>query len=172
MWTYPRTLVTGSAVTISVFIFGNLSAPSITFTNPSASVIVKGCVSTVEHVEIMFTPTQIEQLEKSGSSFKSILTQLGSNCPTPLSSITVSSVASGKTCRKIKVTKDEARSDSSNLVVMFQVNSNGCRTWWIVLAAVLGGVVLIALVIGILTLTYTPLRRNVAPFWNRRAATS
>lgn len=166
VWTYPRTLSQAIVANVPIVIVGNLTAPSVTISNPSASITVQGCVETTT-VEITLTPAQIEVLQKTPSAPRTILTQLGSHCPNSLASVTVSSSTSGKTCKKLKATKDDVNSNASNLAIALRVDVGGCRVWWIVLASVLGGVVIIATIIPILYFTYKPFRRLVSPFRRR-----
>lgn len=163
-WTSDGSIAGPISVSSSIFVVGNLTSPSIDFINPSASITVRGCIGTTS-IQIILTPAQLKELEKNPS--KHLLTQLGSNCSSSVSAIQVSSSLSGKSCKRVTASTDLTKSDASNLVVTFTVNSSKCNVWWIVVASVLSSLVLIVLIIAILSLTVTPFRKKIAPFWNR-----
>lgn len=131
-------------VSSPLIIFGNLSAPIITITNVHVTIVVHGCID-IETVELLLTPEQVQELQKDPDLTKHFLAQLGSNCPTELSDIPVLTGVTRKSCKKVKASTP--KSDSSNLFVTLQVNSNACNLWWIVLVSVFGGIIAVTLVV-------------------------
>lgn len=156
-----------------IIISGNLSAP-ITVTNPSTSIIVKECISSNTTITIVLTPAQIEQLRLEPSLSNRLLTQLGANCTESASTILVSAVISGKTCKKVSVRSDVGKSDHASLSVVFRISTSQCNIWWIALASVLGGLAVVGIVGFVLVFKVKPLRRRFLPssFSTRQATTA
>lgn len=147
-WTYygsytapTLTIPSGTSDTI---VFGNVSSTSVVITGLGGSLTIQsGCATNLSSVTIELTVSEVEAL-KSGTSLTIITIDGGSAC-TDLSTVAVSATVSGKTCRKLKASN---HANGNSLSVLFSIDSSSCRTWWIILVAVLASVV----VIGVVTL--------------------
>ena len=71
-----------------------------------------------------------------------------------------------KSCKKIKTDKI---STSSSLSMAFNVSNSGCNTWWIILASVVCGVIILGIaVVAVLAIVWRPFREKIRPFSHKR----
>lgn len=144
-----------------VTIGGNLTiSENLIIPSTDTSITVSGCAY-INNIEIDITTI-------SSGSTKTLVVQNGANCAS-LGSSSLKVVDRSKDCKKRSATF--SKSDSNRLSVIFSVNSSACNTKWIILGAVLGGLVLLALIGLILLFTLNKnARQCVRPYSKRRAA--
>ena len=139
-------IVPGSAGVITVI--GNVTVTngSIVFGGSGSTLKVEGCVI-VEGggVVIDLTGKGTTKLPSTSGSV-TLIAQEGSNCSSDLSKTPLSVKNDPKNCKKTSAKYDAEHSTKSALTVLFVIDSSKCDTKWIILGAVLGAVVIIALV--------------------------
>jgi hypothetical protein len=139
-------------ITGGVVIGGDLTvADTLTFSGLSSTLKVNGCVIIDGGITIILTKEEVDQLSKASDKTKLLLTSGCDISSLETLPITIEHTSQKKPCEKVTATGDSANGGSA-LVALFKIDTSKCRTWWIILAAVLGGVVFIAL---ILTLVFT-----------------
>jgi hypothetical protein len=157
------TIPSGSSVVTN----GSLSiGQSLTFEGIGATLYVNGCIF-FDNTEILVTLSEedLKELEqKKGEIQITILQATESGCDgsSDLASLIINAQLKSKSCKKVKAVTNED-SNRETLSVTFRLDSSKCRIWWIVLASVLGGVVLIAAVIAILAATNSNVRKFFRP---------
>jgi hypothetical protein len=131
-----------------VQVVGNLTIlGTLTFNGPTSSINVSGCVNIGDGVEIILSVDDLDDLD---GGKRILLYQNGSNCPTSASDIPLAVSLSKKSCKKVKVAIDSDQSSSKTLGVIFKIDSSKCKVWWIVVASVIGGLVLIVVVLALI----------------------
>lgn len=142
--TIPGSLIIPS--TILVDISGNLTiGGNIIFNGAQSSLLnISGCLLTLRG------PSEIELDFSKGlpNPGKKTLIKQADACPSSLNALSVSTKQPNNNCKKVKTTID-SMSSRTTLSVVLTIDSSACNTKWIILGAVLGGIVVLA-VIGIL----------------------
>lgn len=127
---------------------------------------VTGCVSIVSSVSVQVTPKQLASMAKSGSKESQMIMESG--CPIDKGAQLVATKVSSKTCRKVTSTSQTSSSPNtgrSQLTVLFNVNSSACNTWWIILVAVIGGIIVLGAIGIVIAYAVSPkLRSIINPF--------
>lgn len=142
-----------TSLTISsanVVIQGNLTIANgsqIIFTDPTHSLQVQGCIELANGTEVVVDLSQTKAADLPEGSHI-ILTQSG-NCSTSLQTAVLSLNKPKDTCKKVSASKTN-QSNTNTLTVLFVTDSSPCNTKWIILGAVLGGVILIGVVVTII----------------------
>lgn len=149
----------------NVEITGDLNVTTLTFTYGS-SLSISGCVYLSGNVSLVISEGDIESFSKT--KLITLLTANTGNQTCTNSSDLTKAVLHIKTpnlkCKRL-VTENKSRHDT--LAVAFSIDSSRCNLWWIILVAVLGGVILLVL-IAVLIVTLVPsAKAAVRPFWVR-----
>lgn len=142
----------------TVVITGSLTVSSLLISGLSSSVSVSGCATNLSDIHVNLESTEVESL---GSSTLHSLISSGSNCSTEYSTIAVTTSVSGKSCRKVSVSKSTS-SDGSTLSGLFTVDKSSCNTWWIIVVAVVAGVVVLTVILLIIIFACVPACREKA----------
>ena len=159
------TIPSGSSSTV---INGNISSHAITFSDTSSTLVVHGCVTNLSTINIQLTKSQIEKLPSK--STHQLLTYGGSddganNTCADIGNVKIELSSSGGSCRRVSVTKSH---EFGRLSVLFSVDKSGCNTWWIVLVAVVGGVVVLGVLVVVLLAVFVPsFRKLIRPYSKR-----
>jgi alpha-tubulin suppressor-like RCC1 family protein len=169
--------VTGGSVTIpgsQVVVNGNLTIRGdVTFTGLDSSITVfNGCVIVTGTLKVNLAPAELEQLSKEAGSMRSLsLISQNSSCAS-LSSIEVSGIKSGKSCRKLRsaTTSENNFGSTRTLVAAFKVDSSPCNVTWIILGCVLGGVLLLIVIVTLVVTYSSKAKAFVRPFQARGRA--
>lgn len=161
-YTAPVLVIPGGAT--ETVVSGNVSSSSVVIGGLGSTLTIQGCADNLTIVTIQLTA---EEVKKLGSTTIQQLISLDShaNCSS-LAGVEVVSKVSGSTCKKLKVTKV---ADEQSFSAVFTLDNSGCRTWWIVLAAVLGSCVLLAIIFVLLVVFVAPVRHCVRPYSKRAA---
>lgn len=159
-----------------VIINGNLTTGSITYTGLT-TVIVRGCIaSNLTLITIELSEEDLKSIEQSKTGKKSyslpLLTVEGlpGACPNSqnLGNIQVRTKTKSKGCKQLKTS---TVADSKTLSATFKIDTSRCNLWWIILASVLGGLLLIGIVIVALLSIFVPaVRYKLRPFSRKRSA--
>lgn len=156
-WTTTRP-ITSELITVApnsqVVINGSHSPPSIELGGLNSSIFVSGCLQNLKRVTFDLAPSDIDKIIRDGNRFLTgnILTT-DCDVPVQINSITPAVRKTGKKrCEKINVSWKRS-SDSKSLSAFFSVNSTPCMTWWIILASVLCGLLLITVIVLVLVFT-------------------
>ena len=169
-WTFvgdldePVVVIPGGSTTV---VTGNLNTTSIILQGSGASVTVDGCVNGLINITIDLND---EELKKLGSKTIRQLILYDSDNATCDSLDNVTLILNNKDggCRKVKATNVSSR---GNLSALFSVDSSRCNLWWIILASVLGGVLVIAIIVIIMLVIFVPkVRVAFRPYSGRRKA--
>lgn len=152
----PQTIVNGDLITTEIIIQGS-----------GSSVVITGCATNLTSITIELTT---EELSKLSSKTLQLLISYGSQDPScgNLSSVALNTKLKGKNCKKVSTQKVES---AGTISALFTIDSSSCRVWWIVLASVLGGLVLIAVVVVVLLVIFVkPVRTFFRPYSARGRA--
>lgn len=143
----------------TIIINGNLTTSTVIFQDSNTTLYITGCAN------ISSITLELDFITSTGR--RVLIKQSGTNCSS-LDNIALTTTGGRSTCKK--VTAKTESSDASTLSVFFQVNNSGCNTKWIILGAVLGGVVLLAVIALVLIFTLVPRARAwVRPYSKRKA---
>lgn len=159
------TLTVPSGATQTV-INGNLGSTSVVLQGSGTTIVVSGCANDLVTVTIELSPEELSHL--STKELQTLLTYNGndSSCSN-LNDVAISATLKGKSCKKVSAQKVAT---SGSLAVLFSVSSSACNTWWIVLASVLGGLVVIGLIVVVLLAIFVPsVRTFFRPYSKKRA---
>lgn len=149
-WASNSSIVTTEPITVPpsvVVVSGNLTSPQIIISGLNSSVVAEGC-NTIQSLQVNLTLHDINQLAGAASN-RTLLAQNSSlNCA-PISQIPLTVVAPSG-CQQVSSTVTS--SDPSTLTALFTVDESKCggsgfSLWWIILASVLGGVLLIVVLL-------------------------
>lgn len=170
-WVYNGTLTVGGRTTIVISattqITGNLTLTSgstisvlITSTGNNAPLInVSGCFAAQGSagITVSLTDSQLKGL-KPGT--KVLLAE--SSC---LMLLNLKAKEGQKGCKQYGVEREtkETKEGRQQLFAVFKITKNTCNNWWIILVAVVGAVILLAIIAAILVFA-TPLRHKVLPY--------
>ena len=179
IWTFigsyeAPTLVIPSGST-STIIVGNVTSPSVVINGIGSSLVINnGCATNLSTVTLELTQSDLEKL---GSKTKTqTLVRLNTTTSTStssdgtcsdLSNVNIELKVRGSSCKRVKVSK---LSSNSQLSAVLSVDNRSCRTWWIVLIAVVGSVVVIVVLIVLLVVLVPSIRAFVRPFSKRSKA--
>ena len=175
IWTFigsyeAPTLVIPSGST-STIIVGNVTSPSVVINGIGSSLVINnGCATNLSTVTLELTQSDLEKL---GSKTKTqTLVRLNTTTSTDgtcsdLSNVNIELKVRGSSCKRVKVSK---LSSNSQLSAVLSIDNRSCRTWWIVLIAVVGSVVVIVVLIVLLVVLVPSIRAFVRPFSQRNKA--
>lgn len=140
--------------TSTIIINGDLTTSSIVISSSHSTISATGCITssdgTTPNVTLTLTETDVEEIVKSGGTLTTQLLHQSSSCSALSSSALTVDTTAVKKCKKIKT---DAVGDSNGLVATFTLNGSGCNLWWIILASVLGGLVLIGVIVILVVFT-------------------
>jgi hypothetical protein len=166
LWTSSASI---ESVTVSisnpVVIVGDLNVSStITFNGLGSLLNVTGCIDLKGNVEVILSGEELKNLEKTKEKTQ-LLVVSGCSRSSLDETLFVVSAPSKKKCQRI-----EAKSSSTvnTLSVVLNYNGNKCNTWWIIVASVIGGLVLITVVtIALLATLNSKVKNKFRPYWAR-----
>jgi hypothetical protein len=168
IWTANATSLTASPIVLSnpIVVIGDLDATeTITFQGLDSTLNVTGCIDLQGvNVELVLSEEELKELEKLKSKTSLLIT---ANCSaTALKDTTFSITAkSAKKCQKVT---GETQGTANTLSVILKFNGNKCNTWWIIVASVVGGLLVIAIVTIILLATFNKsVKSKMRPYWSR-----
>lgn len=142
------TIPAGAAETI---VRGNITSSEIIISGVGSTlVITEGCATNLTSLTIELTKSDLEKL---GSSKTQSLLLIDSSCETDLNGVSLGLKVKESSCKKATAKKVAS---ASELSVIFSVDSSDCRTWWIILTAVLASVVVIAIIVVVLLAIFVP----------------
>lgn len=154
VWSTASTLIiaAGSGV---VTITGNLTSSSVRFSDAASSINVTGCADNLSEVLVELDDAGAREIGGSKVLRDLVTVADADENGTPCLNLTLVAVKSSTsgTCRKVKSDKIASQNNGKTLAAFFSVSSTSCNLWWIILAAVLGGAVLIAIVIIVICVT-------------------
>lgn len=163
VWTATEDLSSDSVVVYGpTKVIGNLSATEVAFHGVKASIAVSGCITQLDQVTFVLSDSDVESLEKE--SQVDILSTNGCN-PSDLakSNLKLNIRKEKKSCKK--VTAQISSNHAATITAKFHINDSECKLWWIILASVLGGLLLIAIVVLVIVFTTIPKARQcVRPY--------
>lgn len=129
---------------------GNLTiGGSVTFSGVGSSINVTGCVQISGGIVI-----DLRGIKSLPKGLVPLITQSANCSGTNLSQIPVTVHNKEDSCEKVTLRKQattEAKDNKQTLSVVFYLDNSGCNTKWIILGAVLGGLVVIAVIVIIAT---------------------
>lgn len=151
----------------TVVVTGNLTSTGVVIQGLGSSINVTGTVANLTHITIELSQSQAESI--GSSSVLQVLLNTGNS--SDLSSVTVSSkVTSG--CKKVKAEKT-VTNGGATLGAYLTLDKSGCNTWWIIVVAVVAGVVVIGVSIIILLAIFNKsCREKMRPYSSRRQRAS
>lgn len=172
--TVPQLVIPAATVITTTVVIGNVSSTTVAFTGLGNTLEVRGCATNLSRITVTLEP---EDLDRIGSTIlrQVLLSSNGSGIGcTNLSTIAVTSTVAGSTCKSLET---ESMAQGNQLIALFSVSSSSCKgkskTWWIILAAVLGGVVVIAVITLVLVFTLNEKARLwIRPHAGKSAAKS
>lgn len=149
-WTFQGTLNT-TVLTIpsgatQTVILGNVTSTSVVINGLGSTIVVYGCATNLSLITVELTPEELKQIGSTGRTQTLISTDPSQCSSTSLGTVAVATHVTGKTCRKVSTKTIESGGTVSGL---FVVSSSGCNVWWIILVAVVGGVLILAAAIAV-----------------------
>lgn len=152
-------------ITSATEIDGSLTISGTLTISTQSSISVTECLSTGS--------IEIVQDNNDNTPSKELIST-GKQCPDISSTqITVKNTGNTKKCKK--TTASLSKTETNGRLVysaIFKTDDSDCKLWWIILASVLGGVVLLVIVAILLVSFVKPIRVKVRPFWLRNQANS
>lgn len=169
-WTSTTSISTNSTsqpivIASPTIVFGNFSAPSLTFDGLGSTLEVSGCASFPQNVTVSLTLGDLKKLQKT-KSLPTILVESSCNA-TAQQELSINVVAGDKkSCEKVS---GKLSYRGSQMVGLFKLDNSKCSSniWWIILVSVLGGVVLLLITLIIIFTTVPAARLCIRPYLNR-----
>lgn len=160
------TLVVPAGATQTV-INGNLGSSTIVLEGSGSTIIISGCANELVTLTIQLSPEELSRL--TTKQLQTLLTYNGNDTAcSNLSNVSITATLKSKTCKKVSAQKVAS---TGTLSVLFSVDSSRCKVWWIVLASVLGGLVVIGVVVVILLAIFVPsVRSFFRPYEKRKVS--
>lgn len=151
-----------------IYINGSLTVTgTLTLSGASTTIIVPGCAN-VSTIEIDLTTVQSSLRNRTVT----ILTQSGENCAS-LANTSLTSFDHSNTCQRKSVSLISSNPNEISVLFSFSNDKCGNNTKWIILGAVLGSVVLIAVVGLMLLFTFNNRARTcIRPYSDVRKPVS
>ena len=165
-WVSNSSIGSGNGtLTIStpVIVRGNFSVGSIEFVGLNSTIDVVGCASLPSQVTVTLTIAEYEALKRNGTRYADLIKSLCADSSGLSVNIDVHS-PSKKSCEKVKATLE---SNEQIMTGVFKIDSSQCNVWWIVLIAVLGGVVLIVIALALIFTCVPAARECIRPYVRR-----
>lgn len=138
-----------TVTTASVVVNGNFSVGSVVFTGTGHTITVNGCVNINGSIGIDLTGENIDKLNGKTITF---VTQ-SSGCSSSLQDVPVTIAQQRNSC-KTASSKNAPSSSRESLTLLFAIDRSNCDKKWIILGAVLGGVVLLGVIITVVIAVY------------------
>lgn len=165
---------TGSVTTTTTFVVpsvdvtiqGNLSISSapLTFVGTDHTLTIEGCLF-LNNSEIVI------DLSKDGytTGKKVTLIKQADDCATALNALPLSVKQPASGCKQVKAKRDDS-STPSTLNAVFSIDNSKCKkvAWWIILLAVLGAILLIAIVLALVFTFNKKARQCIRPYSKRQ----
>ena len=159
--TTPVLVVPAGAGTIVITSASNLTA--VIISDIGSKVILEACASNLTQVEVELTKEQMDRLGKKAITQTLITSSDNTSLCNNLRSIKLKA-RSTSGCKKLK-SQSSISPDGLTLSGVFTISTSSCNTWWIVLASVLGGLVVLAVIITIIVVVSCPkLRMKARPY--------
>lgn len=156
------TIPAGATQTI---VNGSLESSQLIFQGLGSTVTVTGCANNLSRVSLEISAEELKKIGSKGLR-QTLLTYSGSDdsCNN-LDIVQLNSAVKGSSCRDLKV---EKTTSNGQLSALFTVNSSRCNTWWIILASVLAGAVVIFCIVMVLLVLFVPsVRECLRPYSKR-----
>lgn len=155
------TIPSGSTTTT---VLGNVSSSEVVFNGVGSELVIQGCASNLSHVTIILTADELKNLT-SQMLQKLISIDPLANC-SDLGNVQVQVNVKGGSCKKVKSKSSFA---NGSLSTILSLDQSGCRTWWIILVAVIASVVVVAVIVFVLLVIFVrPVREFVRPYSKRQ----
>ena len=152
----------------NITVEGDLVTSSIFIDGLGTTLIVTGCNNSVKTAVVSLSDIDLDAIGRDGKT--ATLARFGSdsnfNCESSPAETSTLVIDSSKTtsCRRASASKDSK--SKSDLVAVFSIDDSKCNVWWIVLASVLGGVVIVVIIIAIAVRFVPSCKALVRPFKN------
>lgn len=148
---------------ISVVVAGNLTSSELILSSIDSQVVVQGCADQLKNVTIVLTPEQLEQgFGKSKTKMRSLLQLQNTSACNSVDLNTFEISVSGSTCKKVKV---QQTSSTTTLGALFTLDNRKCQLWWIILVAVVCGVIVLGVAVFVALVLFVPsIRVKVRPY--------
>lgn len=179
-WVVPKDLNAPQIfVSGDITIIGNLSVGSIVLKAKGGNIPfinVTGCALLGEPLTISLTESDLKSLSKRpGYTTTQVVLEAGCLVLKGFDANGAVKVSSAKSCRKVsvKTSQKTTPSDPDNpssgpqrisLLTTLQINSNNCKTWWIIVICVIGALLLIGIIVAIVFTYHIKFQRSVAPY--------
>lgn len=141
-----------------ILVSGNLTVGgSVTFSGFGSSINVSGCIQITGGIII-----DLRNIKNLPKGLFPLITQNANCTGTNLSQIPITVQNDDKSCESVKARKQgtETKDNKQTLSVVFYLDNSGCNTKWIILGAVLGGLIVIAVIVIIVTSTVLKSKRH------------
>ena len=172
--TWTATIVTAATLVIptgagKVIVTGNLNSTTVVLKDIGSSIEITGSASNLTTVTVELTPEQVAEIG-DGQLRQSLITVASHNDTSGvigLSSVAVNTrVTDG--CKKVKAQKTLSDGNRT-LGAVFSVDNSACNRWWIILVAVVAGIVVLAVIILVLLGIFCkPFRTKLRPYSEAR----
>ena len=168
-WITNSSVTTPITVNTPITVHGDFTPPKLTINGLNSTITVDGCVSSLPTtVVVNLSPDDLKALLASKYTSKDLV---NSNCSvTDGQKVNVQVTSVGGSKRPCQRLTGTLQSSGTSLIGTFRVDSSKCDVWWIVLVAVIGGVLLLILVLVLIFAFFPPARRCIRPFLKRNEA--
>lgn len=158
------TIPSGASTTV---VLGNISSSDVVINGLGSNIVIQGCATNLSAITVVLTAEDLKHLTTSKTVQQLLSIAQNANC-SDLSNVQVGINIHGSSCKKVKAEKTFS---GGTLSATFSIDNSGCRTWWIVLTAVLVSVAVITIIVLVLlTIFVKSFRERVRPYSRRQAA--
>lgn len=137
----------------NVVIIGAIASQLIVIRDLNTTITLEGCASNLTAISVELTPSQVDRIGKR-RIFQNLITATNTSC-TNLNLVSVETKVFGGGCKKLNV-DTSISTDRRVLSATFSLNTSACNRWWIILAAVLGVLVVLAVAVIVLLVIFNP----------------
>lgn len=161
VWTSTGSVQSPSIIIFSsVVVIGNFNVSSVTMNGLGSTITVSGCSSLPKEITIILTPKDYENL-KNGKKILSDLIRSG--CPFDSTRMTTSIIVKSSNKKKCEKFKSGAVVRGSLLQGSFQLDNSACNRWWIAVVAVIGALILVAIILTLIFALHPKARACICP---------
>jgi hypothetical protein len=144
---------------------GSLAVTDVTFTGLRSSLNVSGCASINGTITLQLTQEEYDAIAQGSTPRTTLLT---SSCSPTGTSIFIQSPSTS--CTKVVAASETS---SNSLLAVFSVDQTACskaksKLWWIILVAVIGGLVLVGIILALIFSFNPTARECIRPYSKRR----
>lgn len=170
LWvTNIRVNVTADVIIYSpIIINANFEAQSVEINGLNSTIDIRGCALLPSEITVILSGDDLRSLKVNGTRYAELIK---SACFTQDPSNLTLVIETGSQIKSCERLSGSLTTSGQSITGLFVLNSDGCRasskTWWIVLAAVLGSVVLLVIILVLIFSLVPSARVLIRPYLAR-----